>query len=295
MQLGRYVSRDFVRGYYIDLSPKCDYGGPFDADGIPLLNYFGPTGMQYNPCAVAQYALGLHERWLEAGLADYQARFIQQADWLVRTLVTRPSGVAAWEYSFALGQNLYPVAVPWISALSQAQAISVLVRAYQMTLRPTYADTARRAFAALVTPVSQDGLLLQDDGETFLEECPSTPPSRILDGFMFSLFGVYDYALAFGDVSARTLFDQGVDSLERLLPRYELGFWSKGDLYRKWPPMIASTFYHNLHVQQLLALFALTHRPPFAQYSLRWNSYQLNPFYRMLAIVYKVLFKLVYY
>jgi len=44
--------------YYMNFKDKTRYAGPFDKDGIPMLDYKGSLGCQYNPNAVARYALG---------------------------------------------------------------------------------------------------------------------------------------------------------------------------------------------------------------------------------------------
>ena len=44
--------------YYQDFSQKADYPGPYDSEGVPLLDYRGKIGRQYNPIAIAQYGLG---------------------------------------------------------------------------------------------------------------------------------------------------------------------------------------------------------------------------------------------
>src|ERR1700733_4209128 len=43
--------------YYMPFSEKADYIGPYDPSGIPLLNYHGNIGLQYNPIAIAQWGL----------------------------------------------------------------------------------------------------------------------------------------------------------------------------------------------------------------------------------------------
>ena len=44
--------------YHMKFAEKAQYAGPCDAQGIPLLNYHGAVGVQYNPIAIAQWGLG---------------------------------------------------------------------------------------------------------------------------------------------------------------------------------------------------------------------------------------------
>ncbi len=44
--------------YYMTFAEKAQYAGPHDDGGVPLLNYHGQIGVQYNPIAVAQWGLG---------------------------------------------------------------------------------------------------------------------------------------------------------------------------------------------------------------------------------------------
>ena len=44
--------------YYMLFSAKADYGGHYDRSGIPMLDYHGAIGLQYNPIAIAQWGLG---------------------------------------------------------------------------------------------------------------------------------------------------------------------------------------------------------------------------------------------
>ena len=36
---------------------KANYNGHYDNNGIPLLNYHGDIGLQYNPIAISQWSL----------------------------------------------------------------------------------------------------------------------------------------------------------------------------------------------------------------------------------------------
>src|SRR5205823_5685686 len=44
--------------YYMPFTEKADYRGLYDDAGIPMLDYHGKIGPQYNPIAIAQWGLG---------------------------------------------------------------------------------------------------------------------------------------------------------------------------------------------------------------------------------------------
>ncbi len=286
-----------LHGYYIDFSSKTRYPGPFDERGVPMLDYKGDLGVRYNPCAIAQFALGVLEEYYRTDDPVQLERFLKLADWFVANAQTLDHGLVGWPYDFKDGGYVL-ARMPWLSALAQAQAISVLLRASRLpgrneTVRAAYARTASEAFRAFRSPVDEGGVRSYDaEGHLFFEETPTTPPSYILDGFMFSLFGVYDYALVMGDSEARALFYEGIRTLEKCLHKYDMGFWSRADLYQDKPKMIASPFYHHLHVEQLRALCRITSSTTLQYYAERWARFQANPIYRTWAWLYKVWFKL---
>src|SRR5687767_14980928 len=49
--------------YYMTFYEKADYSGTVDGRGIPMLDYHGTIGLQYNPIAIAQYGLGNINLW----------------------------------------------------------------------------------------------------------------------------------------------------------------------------------------------------------------------------------------
>ena len=58
------------------------------------------------------------------------------------------------------------------------------------------------------------------------EEYPTTPPLFVLNGFIYSLFGLYDLAqLGEGEmkVTAQKLYDEGMKSLKVMLPLFDSG------------------------------------------------------------------------
>ncbi|HET8668343.1 MAG TPA: D-glucuronyl C5-epimerase family protein, partial [Terriglobales bacterium] len=59
--------------------------------------------------------------------------------------------------------------------------------------------------------------------------------------------------------------------------------------------MMASDFYHALHITQLRVLYILTGESQFRDVADRWDSYRSSAWKRKLAFAYKAVFKLFYY
>ena len=129
----------------------------------------------------------------------------------------------------------------------------------------------------------------------WFEEYIVSPPTHILNGFIWATWGVYDYWLATKDARARSLFDSAVSTIVRNLEKYDLGFWSLYEQSGTRLPMVASPFYHQLHIVQLRAMQKLTGNEAFGRYADRWEGYAESRSKRTRALCYKGAFKLCYY
>jgi hypothetical protein len=281
--------------YYMSFAAKADYAGLYDAKGIPMLDYHGTIGRQYNPIAVAQWGLGNYNLLRQTGHPSRREKVIRCADWLLTTLDQNSSGVWVWSHYFDW-EYRDTLKAPWYSGLAQGQGISLLVRAYHATQDSKYDAAAQRAFQSFLCFVDQGGVLFQDDrGDVWIEEYLVNPPTHILNGMIWALWGVHDYALATQDSSARDLFDKVVRTLERNLWQYDAGFWSLYEQSGTRLKMMASPFYHRLHIVQLGIMQRLTGLEVFGEYAERWQNYERSRVNRMMALGYKSAFKLCYY
>jgi heparosan-N-sulfate-glucuronate 5-epimerase len=286
---------DQIGEYYMEFSSKADYAGHYDGAGIPMLDYRGQIGLQYNPIAIAQYGLGNYNLFAQAGSEDRRSKFLAAADWLVANLAQNADRVWVWNHHFDW-EYRDTLKAPWYSGLAQGQGISLLVRAHQATGEMKYDDAARRAFESLLRFVDQGGVLFRDErGDVWIEEYLVNPPTHILNGMIWALWGVYDYALASREESARELFDKVVRTLERNLPQYDAGFWSLYEQSGTRLKMMASPFYHRLHIVQLGIMYRLTGLSIFREYAERWENYEHSRLKRIAALAYKSAFKLCYY
>ena len=280
--------------YYMTFAEKVEYAGPRDDRGVPLLNYHGQIGLQYNPIAVAQWGLGNFNRF-RAGAEAAGAKFLLASDWMCERLETNAHGMHVWNHYFDW-EYRQTLKAPWYSGLAQGQGISLLVRAHAETGEARYLDAASRAFRSFFADTESGGVTFQDEtGDLWFEEYVLSPPTHILNGFIWAAWGIYDYFLATGDSEARNLFASAAKTLGKNLDRYDLGFWSRYELSGTRLPMIASPFYHRLHVTQLRVMHKMTGEDVFAHYAEKWEKYARSASKRTRALCYKGAFKLCYY
>ena len=281
--------------YYMLFVEKADYQGAFDRHGIPQLDYHGHIGLQYNPIAIAQYGLGNYNLWRSEQKSERRDKFFRIADWLRDNLELNARGLAVWNHHFNW-EYRDTLKAPWYSALAQGQGISVLVRAFQESGQANYLDAAQRALACFYKAVDEGGVAFTDNrGDLWFEEYIVSPPTHILNGFIWATWGVYDYFLGTKDESAKRLFDRAVQTLLHNVDRYDLGFWSLYEQSGTRLPMVASNFYHRLHIVQLRIMHRLTGENKFAQVAERWECYTTRRANRSRALVYKAAFKLCNY
>ena len=281
--------------YYMDFPQKADYVAHCDASGVPMLDYHGQIGLQYNPIAIAQWGLGNYNLLCRSGGAERKAKVLAASDWLCARLEQNATGTWVWNHHFDW-EYRDRLRAPWHSGLAQGQGISLLLRAHKLTGDASLLEAAGRAFDSFTKPMLKGGVAFTDDRENlWFEEYIVSPPTHILNGFIWAMWGVLDYFLVTKSPTAEELFRSAVQTLRENLDRYDLGFWSLYEQSGTRLKMVASRFYHQLHIVQLEVMQRLTGEKIFADYAERWRNYARSPFNRTRALCYKTLFKLCYY
>ena len=229
---------------------------------VPLLYWSGK--LHLFPVQIIQWGLYKFNLGL-AGDDGTLASAIQIGEYLV---ANEENGF--WDMK--IERTEYNLAPPWPSAMAQGEGISLLIRLYQKTKRTEFLETAKNAFKILEITQANGGVLSNfPDGKTGLEEYPSKDPSLVLNGMIFAIFGVYDYA-KFVDESKMSFLNALLDGLSANIHRYDSMCWSKYDLYHGGKT--SSVVYHNLHCEQLQALIELdsTHRETWMKYYVKWKT-----------------------
>jgi D-glucuronyl C5-epimerase-like protein len=225
-----------------------------------VFQYVPGEGLQIHP--LANFGK-LNALWRSKVDAD---RMTALLDELLALGVSRAGGVA-WEYYYDFGGG----APPWVSSLSQGTGLQSMARA------------ARKAGTGdVVYPILRKGL------EIFKARTPSgvrvpvgagnhyaqysfAPGLRILNGFVQSLVGLYDFHEITGDADAQALFTAGEARALQEVPTYDTGAWS---LYDRGTDSHESNLnYHQVLIDFLSSLCSRTDQPTFCDTLDKFRAY----------------------
>jgi hypothetical protein len=156
------------------------------------------------------------------------------------SLATQRAGGIAWEYMFQFDGGV----PPWTSGLSQGTALQVLARAWSKTHEPQYLTAAQQALGIFKTGPSSGVRVATPAGAHYLEYTYA-PTERILNGFIQSLVGLYEYTKLTGDPLGQQLFEAGDAEARAEVPHYDTGAWSMYDQHSE----------SDLNYHELLAEF----------------------------------------
>jgi hypothetical protein len=243
-----------------------------DPQGIPLQRsrIFGET---YNPAYVAWYGLMNLERSLRGVDPAGRGALLKQVDWLVAHGLRHEDGSVVWPLTIDWQEGDCSFKAPWISAMAQGLAMSALVRGYRMTGRQHLLDLCHRATRVFERNVEGGGVRTLERGHVLYEEYPGIPLPRVLDGFLFSLLGLYDLSVQTGDSKVVQLFADGFDGLKHMLE-----FWNYRD---KWSwygshGYLSPPQYNKLNGALLTSLGRLADDPIVGRYAELWDPRQLT-------------------
>ncbi len=172
--------------------------------------------------------------------------------------------------------------IPWISSISQGIGCAYFAIAYLMTGESEFERAARLLANSFQVPVEMGGFRLELDSGPFYLEYSNAPYDLVLNGFMLSLKGLWIYSQVIHDPAALDAFYDGINTLESLLPNYDLGDWSVYSIlfledFKGQKPdrkmRIASETYHRLHVRLLYFLEKASGSPILGVYMEKWDDY----------------------
>jgi len=263
-----------IKNAYIDFR-KLEDRFLIDNEGIPSVK-FGYVdgkfiGIQKVPVTTCNYALDFFEDFKKTKNEKSRKFFINNANWLIKNIV-RYDNYALLEYNFPWA--FYNIKKPWRSAMAQGLALQVLIKAHEITGDKKYLEVCELLLNSFFIDVKDGGVTFKTNHngwwyEEFAgEDCKI---SKVLNGMMFAVIGIYDYYKYTNNPNTKYLFDQGIISLKKELPKYDYHGYSYYDAIGK----LASPKYHNIHLKLLKQLYRTTNEKIFKQYYEKW----INPDY----------------
>lgn len=272
--IGKIYSKSDIQGYYNDLTEKVTRFG-FDDDTIPTT--IVDSGEEiYFSIAIFQYGLGAYDLFLLSGDKSMLEKTLACAKWAIDNQQKDGSWVT---FEYENKQHPY-------SSMAQGEGISLLCRAYLETLDQKYMHAIQRAYAFMILPIERGGTTKYINNKVFFYECTNDP--LILNGWIFSIWGLWDYCKLVNDEDAKNILERTLLTLEKKISEFDIGYWS---LYEDGK-RICSPFYHKLHVQQLKVMYDLTEREIYKKYYVKWDNYQKNKWNCMRAFIKKALQKI---
>ncbi len=256
--LGRCFSTTDICGYYNDLTEKVTKMPELlNCDELPHVEDERGEQILF-PVAVFQYGLGAYDLYLLKHDERYLKKILS-----VCVLGDAKSGkFRCMEQLF-----LHLPRTPY-GAMCQGEGTSLLIRAYKHSGNKIYLEAAQKALDFMLISVTNGGT--SDETEERLLLLEYTHRTAVLNGWIFALFGLYDAALVCDSRVYRDAFDKSLHTLIKSLHDFDCGYWS---IYSR-DGKIASPFYHDLHIAQMQALYAMTHNKLFLEYSERWTAYK---------------------
>ena len=273
---GKYYDKDEIKGYYNDLTGKLN-GTVLDENGIPLTE-IAEGEMVYFPIAIFQYGLAAYDAYLDSKSRAYLLEFKNIANWAIENQKSDGS----WDAFGPMKSRKYSV-----SSMCQGEGASLLFRAAKQFRNEKYKNQAFSAIDFMLRPVDEGGTSIYEEGRSYLEEYPESPRRSVLNGWIFSIFGLYDAMLEMPDKYAPA-FNQTLDTLCNDVLFYDRGFWSLYDRKGK----IASPAYHDLHIALLEVLFSLTGRRELQIAARKFKGYRRKKLCKLKAVLIKIIQKL---
>jgi hypothetical protein len=186
-------------------------------------------------------------------------------------LATERAGGLAWEYLFPFNGQ----APPWVSSLAQGTGLQAMARsATRLNRQAEIFPVAMRGLGIFQTRPPAGVRVGAGSGTHYLQYS-GLPKLKILNGFIQSLVGLYDFAELTGDPTARSLFESGDLAGRKETPTFDTGAWSlysRGSITRE-----SDLGYHKLLRDFLVELCKRTAAAQYCDAHAHFTTYLTTP------------------
>jgi heparosan-N-sulfate-glucuronate 5-epimerase len=240
-----------------------------NSENIPLLPF--KDSNELYPVTYTQAGLFYYHNYYVTKNTLSKEKFLNIANFIVSNLV-EINDFGVLQYNFHVDDYKYEL--PATSSMSQGYALGIMIQAYSITQDEKYLKVADKILNSYHATLKEGGVLSNWDGDPFYEEYID-PKSHVLNGFIFSLTGLYYYYKTLGNEKAKEYFDIGINSLKNKISKYDATFTSYYSqvINKDKVNVFASAInedpdhYHELVIYQLLLLYYWTNEEIFKEYA----------------------------
>jgi hypothetical protein len=237
--------------YFHDMYAKGFFPGEF-SNGIPLTSLYGNQSVVFH-IDVFNYSLGLINRYI---LNEDVSNNIM---YILRWTLENQLKDGSWRYNFT--QNHHPLSENKASGMTQGLAVSFIIRSYRCGFISR--EECMASVRAAIDFMLSAELVSEYDGYKLIEEFYN-PGHGVLNGAIFAIYGLYDYCY---EINNFEVFMNYISDLKGLMNKFKLNGWSFYDI----KGMVASKFYHQLHIDMMHVLYWLTNDSFFLEYANYWS------------------------
>jgi hypothetical protein len=226
---------------------------PSDAEGIQMRQIGGK--LYYHPlllCDKAFRLLNAYTRTGDPAYLDWARRYAAK----MRELAVTSDGALFMPYSFDFPQT--GVRAPWFSGMAQGMTLTVFVRMYRATGEQQYLTAANQLFRSFQRsgPAGRPWVSrVSDTHELWIEEYPQRQPDRVLNGFMFAIYGLYEYWQLTRWDPARHYLEGALTTLKAHILDYRV---PGGISYYSLRARAQYEHYHFVHIKMLRQIYGMT-------------------------------------
>lgn len=271
------LEKSFVHNNFdieINNYPKVQYNYPislldslkYDEDGIPLLFY--NNEYIYHAVFIIQRGIALMQEYSKTQQVD----LLNRAENFILKLIALSNNsedvaLIPYENKHKLHRIPFEVMKPtWYSGMAQGQFLSFASLLYINTKNDKYLKLSEQIFKSLALIKAENEIwvsCIDRNKNLWIEEYPMEYPNFTLNGFIFAIFGLYDYAHINNSDEVLRYLKGTLTTVYNNIDKYRnKGYPSFYCLRHKtWYPS-----YHNIHIMQLELLYKMTNEKKFCEY-----------------------------
>jgi hypothetical protein len=258
--------------YAVHSLVSLDFDYPIDDQGVIVFIY--EKSEYYHPVKISQKILQFLNSYIKTNNPEYLDRAKLFAQKLIEiSFESKDAIYFPYDFDWPLHGNEEMIA-PWYSGMAQGQALSAFVRLYKITREDKYLEISEKIFRSFTYFKGENEpwiVYVDEAGYLWIEEYPMEVQTHVLNGFIFGIYGLYDYYLLTKDPLSKQLLQASITTIHQYISEFR----NEGNIsFYCLKHKVKSVEYHRIHIYQLAMLYKITGDDFFQTMS--DNFYQVN-------------------